>query len=203
MAKYQRKPKINIPMYAAVVLFYLTAISTYMVSGLYARYTTSGVGSDTARVITFGDVSITETGDFADATNDMLIVPGHDLTKKAVVNFSGSEAATYVFVEVILSHGWTVNEGTFSFGSQLQWQIAEGWEQLEWTELNRYVFCKALGPNEVLAADIIKDGKITVSDAITSIPNCTISFRASVVQSHGFTDHAQAWASIKAKEGAA
>ena len=203
MAKYLRKPKVNIPMCAAAVLFCLTVISTHLVSGLYARYTTSGTGEDSARVIKFGEISITETGDFVDGTNDMLIVPGVDIEKKAVVNFGGSEAATYVFLEVELAGGWTYADGTFANGG-LSWEMAEGWTYLAGST---HVFYKELAPNETLSAGIIKNDTITVSEDITKATidalAGAITFRASAVQSHGFDSVDAAWASLSGKEGAA
>lgn len=43
----------NIPMYAAGVLFCLTLLSVYWVSGLYAKYVTSGSAVDAARTAAF------------------------------------------------------------------------------------------------------------------------------------------------------
>ena len=209
MAKYLRKPKVNIPMYTAAVLFCLTVISTYFVSGLYARYTTSGTGSDSARVIQFRDITITETGEFVTGDdgvkNDLMIIPGVDITKKAVVDFGGSESATYVFVEVGLTGDWeTTDNKTFTIGNNyLTWTVADGWTYLDGS---KYVYYKELAPNVVLDdVDIIKDDKITVSDAITKATitdlRSTITFRASAVQSNGFDNAAAAWASLSSKGG--
>lgn len=48
-----KKQKINIPMCAAFILFVLTLISMHMTSGLFARYTVTSTGSDSARVAKF------------------------------------------------------------------------------------------------------------------------------------------------------
>ena len=50
MANNQRKPKLNIPMLLASVLFCLTLVTTCLVSSLFARYTASSTGFDSARV---------------------------------------------------------------------------------------------------------------------------------------------------------
>lgn len=208
MAKYTNKPKMNIPMCLAGVLFCLTMVSVYMVSGLYARYSTSGTGSDSARVIKFGDISISETGDFQEGTKNMLVIPGVDLAKKAVVNFEGSEAATYVFVEVDLAGPWEYEETGKTFhidvmdDTMVDWTVAEGWQYLEDTN---YVFYQELGPNTPLSADIIKESKIRVSDSITktnigTLQDASITFRASVVQSNGFENVQAAWASLQSKK---
>ena len=208
MAKYTNKPKMNIPMCLAGVLFCLTMVSVYMVSGLYARYSTSGTGSDSARVIKFGDISISETGDFQEGTKNMLVIPGVDLAKKAVVNFEGSEAATYVFVEVDLTGPWEYEETGKTFhidvmdDTMVDWSVAGGWQYLEDTD---YVFYQELGPNTPLSADIIKESKIRVSDSITkttigTLQDASITFRASVVQSNGFENVQAAWASLQSKK---
>ena len=228
MAKYVRKPKVNIPMCAAAVLFCLTVISTHLVSGLYARYTTSGSGADEARVIKFGQIEIVESGAFINENKEMMIIPGVDIEKKAAVNFGGSEAATYVFVEVALSEIWTMTTATVDekpvytfcvpvkdFGDVLVWNIAEGWTHLPVTG-DSYVFYRALKPNTILDhADIIAGEKIAVSEEITKSvmskietlagesKKLPITFRATVVQSHGFDSVEAAWASLSAKEGAA
>ena len=44
------KAKLNIPMFAALILLLLTMVTTHMTSGLYARYTAAASGSDSARV---------------------------------------------------------------------------------------------------------------------------------------------------------
>ena len=107
--KYLRRKQIivNIPICLAVVLFWLVAITTYMSSGLYAKYSTSGRGSDSARVIQFGQLTVLED---ADKTGEkMIFIPGVDLKKDIDVSFSGSEAACYVFIRVD-TPGWTTTD---------------------------------------------------------------------------------------------
>lgn len=206
MAKYVRKPKTNIAMCIAGVLFCLTMVSTYMVSGLFARYSSTGTGSDSARVIKFGKITIEETGDFIGNTKNMIIIPGVDLKKEAVVRFEGSESATYVFVEVDLTGDWTyVEPGTFLYGTLMDWAIADGWQYLKGSQ---YVFYRELDPNTALEAQVIKDQTVHVSDSITkntiqTIDGMSITFRASVVQSNGFASVSDAWASLESKGGGA
>lgn len=50
--------KMNIPMCLAFILLCLTLMSIHLTSGLYARYTTTSTGSDSARVAKF-DVGCT------------------------------------------------------------------------------------------------------------------------------------------------
>ena len=49
----KQNTKVNIPMCAALVLLLLTMISVHLTSGLYARYTSTASGSDSARVAKF------------------------------------------------------------------------------------------------------------------------------------------------------
>lgn len=223
MEKRKREMKLNIPMCAACILLCLTLITTHMTGGLYAKYTASGAGSDSARVITFGDISIAEEGDFDSTKGDFAeeIVPGVDLKKKVTVKFAGSEAATYVFVEAVLSGNWTGQNAvsddgneidTFSILSEdeetayLQWQIADGWDYVG-QSANGYVYYKALAPNAPLNdEDIVSDdGLITVSSQIPTIPgneytelgDTYINFEAIVVQSNGFDDASAAWKAVQ------
>ena len=53
----KKKAKLNIPLCAAAVLLCLTLVSIHLTSGLYARYTASATGSDSARVAKF-DVAV-------------------------------------------------------------------------------------------------------------------------------------------------
>lgn len=207
MEKHRRKSNVNIPICIACVLFCLTMISIHLVSGLYAKYTTSSGGSDYARVIRFGNLTITESGDFC-TDGKLMIIPGVDLKKKALANFDGSESATYVFVEVMLSDHWsTTDNRTFSILSGtnvlMQWTVADDWTYLT-KGTGTYIYYKELAPNTSLSTGIIKGEKVTVSenitkDKITGMTGIYIKFRADVVQSGGFENAAAAWASVSSK----
>ena len=133
MAKESRKRKSSMGfgegmMWLAGVLFCLVLITTAMMGGLFARYITSGTGSDSARVVAFGDLTLTETGDFdGTETKKGMIIPGVPLTKDATVTFTGSEMATVVFVEVIVPEDtWeTADNRAFSYGG-MSWSVASG-----------------------------------------------------------------------------
>lgn len=67
----KNKHKINIPLFLAGVLFCLILISFNLTSNLYAKYSTSATGSDSARVAKF-DVSTS-----TDSQSDTIeLVPG-------------------------------------------------------------------------------------------------------------------------------
>ena len=204
------KTKINIPMCLAVILLCLTLISIHLTSGLYAKYISSASGNDSARVIKFGELTLTEEGDFYEG-NKLMIIPGVALTKKATVSFSGSESATYVFVEITPSKWSTTDNKTFSLMSNgktaMQWNVAEGWLFLK-SDNGTYIYYRELTPNtELIATDIIaENGKITVSNQITKseiqvMTGISIKLRATVVQSGGFENPEAAWSSVAAKEG--
>ena len=212
MAKHTKKAKVNIPMCIACFLFCLTLISIHLTSGLYAKYISFASGSDSARVITFGDLTLTETGDFYEE-GKLMIIPGVDLTKDVTVDFAGSETAAYVFIEITPAEWQTIDGQTFSINSGnkvlMQWSVAEGWDYLK-NGNGAYVYYRALAPNTGLEkADVIAGGgKITVSESITKseIQNLTgvsIKLRAIAVQSGGFESPEAAWNSVSAKEGSA
>lgn len=204
------KTKMNIPMCLAAILLCLTLISIHLTSGLYAKYISSASGNDSARVIKFGELTLTEEGDFYEG-NKLMIIPGVALTKKATVSFSGSESATYVFVEITPSKWSTTDNKTFSLMSNgktaMQWNVAEGWLFLK-SDNGTYIYYRELTPNtELIATDIIaENGKITVSNQITKseiqvMTGISIKLRAIVVQSGGFENPEAAWNSVAVKEG--
>lgn len=53
--------KVNIPMCVALVLLCLVLVSAHLTSGLFARYTSSSTGSDSARVAKFEVVTTGST----------------------------------------------------------------------------------------------------------------------------------------------
>lgn len=204
------RTKLNIPICVACILLCLTLFSLHLCGGLYAKYIASISGFDSARVIQFGSITIKESGDFNDENRQVNIIPGVNLKKRAVVEFSGSEAATHVFVE-ILPEGWqTTDNKNFSIqyaGTDvLTWGIEDGWSFLT-KNGETYVYYCTLEPNVVLEKDVIAgEGLIKVSENITksqmqSLTDVSISFRATVVQLGGFENVTAAWESIAAKGG--
>lgn len=191
-------------MWTAGVLFCLVLITTSMMGGLFARYTATESGSDSARVAKFGNLTLTETGDFVESadkkTATAIIIPGVDLTKKVTLSFDASEVATIVFVEVSAPNWDSSDKRTFTKGDYLSWRIADGWTYLPETQ---YVYYKVLEPNTQLTnVDIIHDGKITVSEKIKksniqSLDGLKISFRASVIQNDGSLTPETAWEKLK------
>lgn len=207
MSKESRKRKSSMGfgegmMWLAGVLFCLVLITTSMMGGLFARYITSATGSDSARVATFGDLTLTETGDFveSDGTKTAKIIPGVDLSKKVTLSFEASEVDTIVFVEVS-APGWdTPDNQNFTKDTHLNWSMADGWNYLPGTQ---YVYYRVLDTNTALTdVDIIRDGVIHVSkdikeSNIQSLDKLNISFQASVIQNDGSLTPETAWDKLK------
>ena len=207
--KRYRKTQINIPIYTATVLLCLTLISTYLTAGIYARYAATGQSFDFAKTISFGALDIIETGDFTE--NNMLLIPGVNINKKATVNFEGSNSAAYVFLEIsVLPSGrWNIYDNqifTLKLADKeiLNWKIRDKWMYL--TEINdgRYIFYQQVEANTFFNEDIIEQNIVTINDFITNnemktlniIGDINIKFRATAVQSIGFDSPAAAWDSI-------
>ena len=89
----KRNPKFRLPFSA--VLLYLVLIAVALSGVTFSRYMTGTTVGDTARVAIMRDITVTETGNFAE-TDKWVITPGVDMIKNAVVNFEGSEMACYV-----------------------------------------------------------------------------------------------------------
>lgn len=138
-------------------LLYL-AVATFALTGVtFSRYMASAHSQDEARVITFGDLTVTDSG-------VTPVQPGVAAQKDLTVRFEGSEAATYVFVE-LQGSDWTrgADNRTYTYGDgRLSWRVADGW-----THLQDNVYYRALSPNTALDAGLIDDGAVNVSENMT------------------------------------
>ena len=205
-------------MHVALLLLCAVLITSHITGGLYARYKSEVSSDDGARVIYFGDISITETGD-EKVKDKYIIIPGMNINKKATVDFEGSESATYVFVEITVSANWQCTaDGRRFFVARngvskelVSWTVGDDWVFLS-NDGNSYVYYykgDVLMPNtKVEKSDIIVDGTLNVSEEITStdiavgtFSDLSITFQASAVQSIGFADVNDAWASLSAQGG--
>ena len=193
MAKRRRRhktnSKVNVPMTMAMVLFYLTLVSIYLTSGLYAKYTTQDRAGDGSRVIMFGGLVLEEKCGFMKndefVEGDLIIIPGVNLVKDVEVSFTGSEADTYIFVEAEMK-GWvTTDHVNFSVmsekvkndnGEVVRASIElvtmalnnSGWKYLT-SEENTHVYYKLLESNDQLEKiDFVANGgEIEVSAYMT------------------------------------
>ena len=214
--KDDNKPqkKLNIPVFIAFILLWATCVTTFMTSGLFARYTTKGSSFDSARVIKFQQLTVTETGDFTTTEtgiNQFLLVPGVNIKKDYQVTFNGSESATYVFI-VVETPGWSLSDDSgYNFhttSGKLTWSV----EKTTWTFLptesssNEFVYYHTLDPNKSLDVGFINQDTIYVSSDLTrteisqfNTTSLQIKLTAYVVQANGFQSVEDAWKSLSEK----
>lgn len=203
------------------MLLYLALIAAALSGVTFSRYVTGTTVSDSARVAMMKDLTVTETG-MPDELDQRVILPGVDMTKKAVVDFKGSEMACYVFCE-ITANGWTRAADHFGYtagNGLLSWAVDNTkWIFLQGDDSTSVYYC-IVNANTVLHADVLAGGgKITVSEDITrsqlnavASPAAPLSIKisATAVQYHGFserlpagyteTDRAKAaWNAVKGK----
>ena len=169
-------------------LLYL-AVATFALTGVtFSRYVASAHSQDEARVITFGDLTVTDSG-------VTQVQPGVAAKKDLTVNFEGSEAAVYVFAEV--QGDWTrgADNRTYTYGAgSLSWRVADGW-----THLQDNVYYRELAPNTALDAGLIAGGTVDVSENMTrtqlqaAAGTLHIRVRAAAVQREGGDTAQIAW----------
>lgn len=171
-------------------LLYL-AVATFALTGVtFSRYVASAHSQDEGRVITFGDLTVTDRG-------SVQVQPGVPTQKNLTVRFDGSEAAVYVFAEV--QDGWTLGtDGIYHDATGLMtWRVADGW-----THLRDNVYYRELAPNTALDAGLIADGTVDVSENMTRTEleklskALSIRVRAAAVQREGGDTAETAWARV-------
>lgn len=169
-------------------LLYL-AVATFALTGVtFSRYVASAHSQDGARVITFGDLTVTDSG-------SVQVQPGVAAQKNLTVHFDGSEAATYVFVE-LQGSDWTRGaDGIYHDAAGLMtWRVADGW-----THLRDNVYYRELAPNTALDAGLIAGGTVDVSENMTRTEleklskALSIRVRAAAVQREGGDTAQIAW----------
>ena len=193
--KTEQKSKFRLP-FSAVLLYLLLLAATVSCMTL-SKYVTGTTVGDTARVAIMRDITVIETGNFAEP-DEWVITPGVDMIKNAVVNFEGSEMACYVFCE-IKTTGWSrLDEHSFAFSGGgeniLGWAVNNDWKFLSGNGSESVYYC-IVSANTVLQADVLAEGgKITVSENITktqldSLPkDMQIKISATAVQYNGFSE---------------
>lgn len=173
-------------------LLYL-AVATFALTGVtFSRYVASAHSQDEGRVITFGDLTVTDSG-------SVQVQPGVAAQKDLTVRFEGSEAATYVFVE-LQGSDWTrgADNRTYTYGAgRLSWRVADGW-----THLQDNVYYRELAPNTALDAGLIAGGTVDVSEDMTRTEleklskALSIRVQAAAVQREGGDTAETAWARV-------
>ena len=171
-------------------LLYL-AVATFALTGVtFSRYVASAHSQDEGRVITFGGLTITDSG-------SVQVQPGVPAEKDLTVHFDGSEAAVYVFAEV--QGGWTRDaDGIYHDAADLMtWRVADGW-----THLRDNVYYRELAPNTALTAGLIAGGAVNVSEDMTrtqlqaAAGTLHIRVQAAAVQREGGDTAETAWARV-------
>lgn len=171
-------------LYLAVVTFALTGVT-------FSRYVASAHSQDEARVITFGGLTVTDSG-------SVQVQPGVAAQKDLTVHFDGSEAATYVFVE-LKGSDWTLDaDGIYHDAAGLMtWRVADGWAHLQ-----DNVYYRELAPNTALDAGLIAGGAVNVSENMTrtqlqaAAGTLHICVQAAAVQREGGDTAETAWARV-------
>lgn len=208
----KRKIVVNAAFRAALVLFWLVIISTYLSTGLFAKYSTGDNGSDQARTIKFDELTVTETLEGKDAPigGAVVFTPGVNLKKDISVSFGGSEADSFVFIAVDV-RGWNCsnsNNYDFSLSGIMSWSVVSDWNFLSSEAIHfdaaedepagmRYVYYIPLEPNASLVGKkVIRNGEIIVDapdqtqkayDALTGV-GIDLNVTAYAVQANGFYD---------------
>lgn len=215
-----RAPSFSM-VHIALLILCAVLITTHLTGGIAARYTSETTATASASVIKFGNITLTETGDF-NSKGNFFIIPGVDIEKEAVIHFAGSESATYVFLKVDIT-GWETEDYRHFYVDRnstelLSWDMGEDWTYLTDDE-NAYIYYykgSTLAPNTVVDSLIIaqlpsQNGEkkhiavsehITVADITNDLfENLSITFCATAVQSIGFDSVEAAWTSISGKGG--
>lgn len=90
------KQKTNPILLLAMVLLCLVMITTHMTAGLYARYTASGSGEDSARVAKF---DVTESGTLIE-TMVLSVIPGKEYLVGSIEVVNSSEVSVAYTITV-------------------------------------------------------------------------------------------------------
>ena len=216
-------PVLNVAMCLALVLFSLVAVTVYLAQGLYARYITQDTGSDSARVIKFGQLILSENGVPNAVGQKFTCIPGVDIEKDITVSFTASEADVFVFVQVDTTD-WEANETHTTFTRTLEsstdplvsWSVADGWTYLcsDTEGGNTYrVYYKLLKANTALTDSPFIAGKENHAGGVVSVrpatraeyaaiagQEFTIQVTAYAVQANGFTATTEDQAAMAAWE---
>ncbi len=182
-----KRMKYRLPI-QAWLLYILAAL--FLTTGItLSKYITTTNGDDSAQIISFGDLSLTETGDFYEE-NRMLVQPGVDLEKKAVLSFAGADTAVYIFVRVKTAD-WDVNADHTQYSclsEKIHWEIdSENWTYLQ-SDAQEAVYYKMLPANTALPeTSLILEDTIHVSNTLKrseleQLDDISISFQGYAVQ---------------------
>lgn len=186
-------------MHAALILLCAVLISGHLMGGIYARYATEDSGDDGARVIFFGDLTVTEE-------NDLLVAPGATLQRQTYVSFGGSEARTYLFVHITTAGGgwkWQQDGKLVAIANEVQLAVLEVYK--DWNQYIDGVFYLELEPNTKIDKLPVfdNDGIMTLPkvgmDKLNVLTDSSISVEVVAVQANGFESVQDAWNAVGGK----
>lgn len=202
----KRAPLFSVT-HVGLILLCLVLVTGHFAGGIYAKYATENGGGDSGRVISFGELTVTED-------NDLLVAPGCSIRRQTNVSFGGSEAQTYLFVKIGYDKDvWQWQDGTKlqtnaaytdkQTGSDLpiaQLELASNWTKLE----------DALGVFylEVPSNMVIEEQPVFANSGVVDLPavgmsklqglvNTSITVDVVVVQANGFKSVQDAWNAVK------
>lgn len=145
-----------------------------------------------ASTFTFGDINITLT-ETDPQEGPTKIIPGVDIRKDLRVTVQANSVDCWLFVKV-------EQTGTF-VPDKVTYAIADGWTKGDGSQIPRDVYYREVSADTADSVfSVLKDDKITVSDALTKeeIQNIaddpTLTFTAYAVQKEGINTAADAWA---------
>ncbi len=198
----KRAPLFSVT-HVGLILLCLVLVTGHFAGGIYAKYATENGGGDSGRVISFGELTVTED-------NDLLVAPGCSIRRQTNVSFGGSEAQTYLFVKI----GYDENVWQWKDGTKLQTittytdehlpiaqlELASNWTKLE----------DALGVFylEVPSNTVIEKQPVFANSGVVDLPavgmsklqglvNTSITVDVVVVQANGFESVQDAWNAVK------
>ena len=167
---------------AAAVLFILTMISVWWVSGLFAKFIVSDNRSDAVRAAAFSEIAVKEhkvvydngvysldTSKAVSSNEYSIVVPGTKLPKDPFVTIDGnSDTSGVVYIEV--NDDGLPDEITYSISSD--WTLSDDIAPMHGGRIYQY---KNVLPahTETLIEHIIKDDELAVSENFRDKSNKT------------------------------
>ena len=141
-----------------------------MISGVtFSRYISSTVSENYARVISFGELYITN-GTNSYQNENIKIIPGAEIKKNPMINFDVNEVQSCVFLKIDSSY-WIYDsiDRSFSYISNnkkiITWNICKEWNYLKNDETSN-VFYIFVQPNTKLSQSVINSSTIYISQEI-------------------------------------
>lgn len=193
------------------ILLVLTMLSTWMICGMYARYTTSDTTTETAKVSAFGNFTLTENktvaiNDITEMINSnsiyqinnetvskneyKYVVPGVDIPKNPYIVLSEkNETSCMLFVEV--------KEINFPVDGTITFEMSDNWTKINGTTGKNggtvYYYKNIIEPNKKYdKIEILKENKISVSQYFSeesvNADSFELDFYGYLIQTNSETD---------------